>query len=207
MSATPHVLEIPYTDPLAAFARFAADPYATFLDSALTADKRGRYSFIAADPFLTLTSKNGNISLGQQIFVGDPFYVLREQLTLYPLASLPGLPPFQTGVAGYFGYDLCHHLERLPSHRLDDMQFPDLALGFYDVVIAFDHQQQRAWIFSSGYPEREPRARQDRARARAEAFQSLITDPPAPPSTFHFPPFDLQPPTLPALPTKPPSSA
>jgi para-aminobenzoate synthetase component 1 len=32
------------------------------------------------------------------------------------------------------------------------MQFPDLILGFYDLVMSFDHQENRAWVFSSGYP-------------------------------------------------------
>ena len=174
MPDVPHVQEIPYTDPLAAFTPCAADPFAIFLDSSLTADHRGRYSFIAADPILTLTSQNGHIRLGGQTFTGDPFAVLREQLAQYPLAPLPDLPPFQTGVAGYFGYDLCHHLERLPAPRHDDRLFPDLSLGFYDVVMAFDHHQQRAWIFSSGYPEREA-ARTTRAQARTKYFQSRIT--------------------------------
>ena len=33
------------------------------------------------------------------------------------------------------------------------MRFPDLALGFHDVIISFDHHERRAWICSSGLPE------------------------------------------------------
>ncbi len=194
MPDVPHVQEIPYTDPLAAFTPCAADPFAIFLDSSLTADRRGRYSFIAADPFLTLTSQNGHIRLGGQTFTGDPFAVLREQLAQYPLAPLPDLPPFQTGVAGYFGYDLCHHLERLPAPRHDDRLFPDLSLGFYDVVMAFDHHQQRAWIFSSGYPERDA-ARTTRAQARTKYFQSRMTRSQSPLSNLHPPTSNFSPPT------------
>jgi len=146
---------IPYTDPVAIFARFAATPYALFLDSALPDARLGRYAFIATDPFLTLTTKNGTITLqspgsAAQTFSGDPFEVLREQVARYPAATLPGLPPFQTGVAGYWGYDLSHHLERLPRPTRDDLNLPDLALGFYDRVIAFDQIERRAWVIVHG---------------------------------------------------------
>jgi len=160
--------EIPYRDPLAAFYPFAKQPYALFLDSAQTTDRIGRYSFIAANPFLTMTSKNGQIILGEKKMQGNPFDILKTQLDQYAICHRSGLPPFQTGTAGYFGYDLGHHVEELPKARLDDMDFPDLMLGFYDVVIAFDHLQRRAWIFASGYPEVDPQRRKKRARFRIQ---------------------------------------
>jgi anthranilate/para-aminobenzoate synthase component I len=52
------------------------------------------------------------------------------------LPTLPGLPPFQGGAAGLFGYDLCHHIERLPRPHFDEFQTPDLAVGLYDWVLA-----------------------------------------------------------------------
>ena len=60
--------------------------------------------------------------------------VLAERLAAWRADSLPGLPPFQGGAAGLFGYDLCHHLERLPRPRFDEFEMPDLAVGFYDWV-------------------------------------------------------------------------
>lgn len=174
----PHAREIPYLDPLLAFQPFAADDYAIFLDSALADERLGRYSFIAADPFQTLTSKGEVIHLGGQLLRGDPFAVLRRELALYPLTHRAGLPRFQTGVAGYFAYDLCHHLEDLPIPGEDDMGFPDLALGFYDVVLAFDQVQQRAWIISSGCPEVGDAARAARARSRIREFLSRLEDAP-----------------------------
>src|SRR4030095_4876867 len=112
-----------------------------------------RYSYIAIEPFQLLASKNGNISLGNRHFSGDPFALLDAELRRFELAPLPGLPPFQGGVVGYFGYELAQHLERVPMARADDMEFPDLVLGFYDVIIAIDHSERRAWVVSSGFPE------------------------------------------------------
>jgi len=44
---------------------------------------------------------------------------------------------------------------------------PDLHVGFYDLVFAFDHEQERAWLISTGFPEQNDRRRQQRARERA----------------------------------------
>lgn len=162
----PLVKEIPYSEPIGIFALFSEDPGAIFLDSANKENENSQYSFIALDPFLTLSSKNGEIKFGATSVYGDPFLVLQNQLREFTLQTHPALPPFQGGVAGYFSYDLCQHLEKLSQHKIDDMQFPDMALGFYDLVIAFDHQRQAAWIFSSGYPERTTMTRQKRAEER-----------------------------------------
>ncbi|MBG7609500.1 MAG: aminodeoxychorismate synthase component I [Anaerolineae bacterium] len=172
------VREISYRDPLAIFSRFAEQPYALFLDSAQITDRLGRYSFIAADPFLTMISKYGQILLGREKLQGNPFKVLARQINQFAIAHRSGLPPFQTGVAGYFGYDLRHHLEELPKAHVDDMEFPDMVMGFYDVVIAFDHLMQRAWIFSSGYPESDTRSQRKRALDRIQEFEDKIDQAP-----------------------------
>jgi para-aminobenzoate synthetase component 1 len=164
-----HALEIPYEPaPLARFALFAGEPYAALLDSAKRMDRLGRYSFLAVDPFSVLEAKDGRVALDGRSFEGDPFEVLRERLAAFPLMHRDGLPPFQTGAVGFLSYDLCHHLERLPRPLGDDMRFPDLALGFYDVVAAWDHSGRRAFVLSSGWPEPDPAARRKRAVQRAE---------------------------------------
>src|SRR2546425_7181719 len=59
-------------------------------------------------------------------------------------------------------------LERIPRPRYDDLAIPDVVLGLYDWVIAWDHQAQRAWVISTGIPE-QGTARVERA-ARRLAF-------------------------------------
>ncbi len=171
---TPLVQEISYQDPLRVFSLFAGQSGAVFLDSAQKRESCGRYSFIALDPFQTLSSKNGAIQLGGHLTQGNPFMLLEEQLALFPLERLPNLPLFQGGVAGYFGYDLCQHLEKITPRQSDDMQFPDLLLGFYDLVIGFDLDAERAWIFSSGLPVMEKEARESRAKKRLQWLQTQL---------------------------------
>jgi para-aminobenzoate synthetase component 1 len=95
-------------------------------------------------------------------------------LTEWHSESIAGLPPFQGGAAGLFGYDLCHHIERLPRPSRDEFQTPDLAVGFYDWVLAFDHSQRRAWIISTGLPETKPARREHRALRRLRAVQRRL---------------------------------
>ena len=157
-------------DAEAVFLRMASLPHCLFLDSAMRLENLGRYSFVCADPF--------------QYFETKP----REQCELDELESqwqelagdlqgetLDGLPPFQGGLAGLFSYDLGASLESLPQPRRDEFEIPSMAVGFYDVVVAFDHHQQRAWLISQGLPEKDPSARANRALERAAFFQQLLS--------------------------------
>jgi para-aminobenzoate synthetase component 1 len=171
---TPLVREIDYADPVGLFAPLAGDRHAALLDSAVSGGPRGRYSFIAAEPFRSLASKDGVIAIDGERSLGNPFDVLRRELSACALEAVPELPPLQGGVVGYFGYELSQHLERVPFARADDMEFPDLALAFYDVIVAFDHDERRAWILSSGLPASHPAARWHRARKRLDAVSERL---------------------------------
>ena len=85
------------------------------------------------------------------------------------------LPPFQGGAAGLLSYDLRHCFECVPSHRWDEFQVPSLAVGLYDVVLAFDHQEDRAWLISQGFPETESRKRGERAAKRLHHFRAMLS--------------------------------
>ncbi len=148
-------------------------PGLVFLDSARPGGPLGRYSFLAADPIHRIEAKNGRVTLDGESVDGDPFAVTQRLLARYPVAPRPDLPPFQTGLAGFFGYDLRHHLERLPAHATDDQPFPDLCLGFYDVVVAVDHELQRCTVMSSGYPATGS-DRLGRARIRLDAMVARL---------------------------------
>jgi para-aminobenzoate synthetase component I len=172
-----------------------------FLDSAIPGGELGRYSFLTAEPFSWLWSRGRQVWLdGVRQPIADPFTVLAEQRTRWPTETIPDLPPFQGGAAGLFGYNLCHHLERLPRPHFDEFQVPDLALGFYDWVISFDHLKRRAWIVSTGFPETEPARRWQRAGQRLTAVRRWLNAPPLSPSALCPPPSSLLPLQAPSYP-------
>jgi para-aminobenzoate synthetase component 1 len=178
-SAQPPLVEelTPWLDPWDVCRRLASLPHLLFLDSAADHPQLGRYSFVAADPFDWLCVRRGRVvdADGERGTV-DPFAVLRERLEPCHVEPLADLPPFQGGAAGLFGYDLCHHLERLPHPRYDEFETPDLAVGFYDWVVAFDLVQRRAWLISTGLPEIEPARRHHRAGQRLQALEQRLNE-------------------------------
>jgi para-aminobenzoate synthetase component 1 len=165
------------------FQRLAGLKHVLFLDSALSHPALGGYSFLTADPFEWLWARGRRVLVSGERAPrepADPFAVLAERLARFRTEPLPGLPPFQGGAAGLFGYDLCHHLERLPRPRFDEFTVPDLAAGLYDWVIAFDHVAERAWLISTGLPETEPRCRRRHAARRLAAVKRRLHRRPAP---------------------------
>jgi para-aminobenzoate synthetase component 1 len=167
-SAFPLVAELtPAPDPWAVARQLADLPHLLYLDSADRHPDRGRYSFVAADPVDWIVDSTRDPKYP------DPFAELNRRLAAYPLATVPGLPPFQGGVAGLFGYGLQHTVERIPRPRFDEFRVPDLAVGVYDWVIAWDHAADRAWVVSTGYPKGRDRA----AQRLAEVRRRLHADP------------------------------
>lgn len=162
-------------DPWEACRRLGRLPHVLFLDSAARQKEQGRYSFLMADPFDWVCARGTTVHATKGLLAdGDPFRVVAEMLSRFRGETDPALPPFQGGAAGLFGYDLCHHLERLPRPACDDFAVPDLALGFYDWVLSFDHESGRAWIISSGFPETAPRRRSKRARQRLMQVRAIL---------------------------------
>jgi para-aminobenzoate synthetase component 1 len=142
-----------------AFLRLCRLPHCLFLDSALPHPLLGRYSFVAADPFdFFQLPADGTDGLGE----------LARRMAGLRTPRVCGLPPFQGGAAGLFSYDLGRSVEALPRPLVDEFQVPALAVGLYDVVVALDHVEQRAWIVSQGLPEIDPARRRRRAAERLE---------------------------------------
>ncbi len=154
------------------FKRLVDRPGCLFLDSAMQHPCVGRYSFVTADPFAWL---QGGLDEAEAL-LGE----LRRQLRHWRCELLPGLPPFQGGAAGLFSYDLNRHFESIPATRFCDFPLPVLAVGCYDVVLAFDHQQQQGWLISTGIPEEDPEQRRLRAQRRARDFQRWLERPAQP---------------------------
>ncbi len=135
----------------------------------------GRYSFLTADPFEFISARGNECQTAHgKAETNDPFALLTEHLDRYRTESIHGFPPFQGGAAGLFSYDLAHHLERLPRARHDEFVVPDMAVGFYDWVLAFDHGAGGAWIISTGMSEPDGGRRRQRAEKRLRQVQGWL---------------------------------
>ncbi|CAO3359821.1 aminodeoxychorismate synthase component I [Azospirillum melinis] len=169
------IREIPYRDPVAAFAPWSGQPFATLLHSAAEAGGRGRWSIVAVDPFRTVEARGGSVTVDGEAVVGDPFTVLEQELDAHRLPLPADLPvPFAGGAVGFLGYELGQVLERLPARHGGDSGLPDMAFGLYDTVIVFDEWERRGWVLSNGFPERSPVRRRLRAAGRLQSFTDVL---------------------------------
>jgi para-aminobenzoate synthetase component 1 len=168
MTAGPLVEELsPAPEIMVALRALADQPGVLLLESARPDERLGRYSFLTADPF-------DWIEIADVEFGVDPFAALRSRMSRFATDSLPDLPPFQGGAAGLMGYELGHAFERIPQPAGDEFAFPDLAVGLYDWVIAWDRAENRAWIISQGFPETDQPQREQRAQQRLTAVKARL---------------------------------
>ena len=134
---------IPYTDPAVAFGPFAGEAVGALLGG------NDRYSYLAVRPFRVITADSSGVFVDGMARAGDPFSVLERELAACRLPAGDGPVPFRTGAVGFFGYELGRHLERLPPALTDPFGVPDMVVGLYDLIAAFDHKERRAWIIGS----------------------------------------------------------
>lgn len=166
-------------DAFSCFATFKDEPYGFLLDSASGEQKLGRYSFIGADPFLVFKSKGDQVtiaSVGQtKKLKANPFNELKKLLTGYALENRFDWLPFIGGAVGYFGYDLCHFVEKLPYCATDDLGVADCCLGFYDSGVVLDHILGKIYLISTGLPEKESLKAEARAEVRLRELEEKLS--------------------------------
>lgn len=164
---TPFIRELRIKDPIAAYASLRHLPYSLLFDSADRNHPNARYSYVVSHPIETIESKDGQITLTnweeQKKLEGDVFALIAERLKYWipQTQTVRGLPPFQGGAAGLFGYDLVRSFEELPDEALGNEGIPDMAIGIYDQVLVFDHIKDQAWIITHAKNYHDARKKQD----------------------------------------------
>ena len=80
----------------------------------------------------------------------------------------------QGGIAGLFSYDLNQSFDNIPTSKNDEFKVPAIVVAAYDIVIAWDHETDQAWIISQGFPETDLGLRRDRANLRVAYFKEIL---------------------------------
>ncbi len=155
------------------FDRLASRPGAFFLDSASGFGRLGRWSFVGAEPFMTLASRGRESEINHRgertVREGNPFAILRDLLRRFRISASDIPAPFAAGGVGFLSYDLKDFVEKLPSRAARDLPVPELHVAFYESVLAFDHEEGRAWLSGAG----EAMSLKGRRARAAEAAQRL----------------------------------
>ena len=150
----------PELTPLRALAAVERDPHTIFLESCGPAAEGARWTLLAFDPLYRLEVRGGALwrvtrdGATTQI-PGDPLTALARAWPEPKTYEDDGLDlPFRSGLAGYLGYDLKDCIERYPGRARRESSLPDVSLGYYDVVFAWDRITGEGWAVSTGAPER-----------------------------------------------------
>jgi anthranilate synthase component 1 len=130
--------------PVSAFHLLDTGPCACLFESVVGGEKVGRYSFLAAEPFLQIEARGQRMEVvaaghTEEFDSADPLAELKRHVERFRAARLPELPPFTSGAVGYAGYDVVRYTERLPNAPADDRNLPDLSFAFYDRMVVFDN--------------------------------------------------------------------
>jgi para-aminobenzoate synthetase component 1 len=165
--------------------RFGARHLPFVLDSSLSNDGLGTWSFFGADPFLVFEGKDGSyvergtfdveysaldregsIGDGEVTTSGDGLVLLRELMAKYSSTNTSGIP-FVGGAVGFIAYDYGRQVELLPDLTEDDRGMPDIHFGFYDGIAALNHHTGELSLIALGL-----RADEDVVLAELQAIMS-----------------------------------
>jgi len=165
--------------------RFGARELPFVLDSSLSNDGLGQWSFFGADPFLVFSGKDGayvecpTLNVERRALKGDGLKLLRELMAGYVVENESGIP-FVGGAVGFLAYDYGRQIEAIPDRTLDDRDMPDMHFGFYDGIAALNHQTGELCLIALGI-----RADEDVVLAELQAFVTSSLTPTNPLSPQH----------------------
>lgn len=140
----------------AVFQHFAADNWAILLDSANAPHQDARFDIICANPIATLVTQGEQTDIQRvlphlDLPVGinatyDPFALVNALLTHWYPHSFASEFPFSGGAMGSFSYDLGRRIEAIAASAKQDIQLPEMNIGFYDWALIFDYQSQHWYL-------------------------------------------------------------
>ncbi|MFD1215993.1 anthranilate synthase component I [Microbulbifer celer] len=136
--------------PLTTYMKLAARDggrYSYLFESVQGGEKWGRYSIIGLPARTVLRAREHEVTIErdgkvvEQRQVEDPLAFVEEFQGRYKVPELEGLPRFNGGLVGYFGYDVVRYIEPKLAHSCppDNIGNPDILLMVSDEVVVFDN--------------------------------------------------------------------
>ncbi|MCO7514117.1 anthranilate synthase component I [Pseudomonas guariconensis] len=136
-----------FDTPLSIYLKLADQPNSYLLESVQGGEKWGRYSMIGLPSRTVLRVHGYHVSIlqdGEEVEshdVEDPLAFVEAFKDRYKVADIPGLPRFNGGLVGYFGYDCVRYVEKRlgACPNPDPLGVPDILLMVSDAVVVFDN--------------------------------------------------------------------
>jgi len=140
--------------PLSTYLKLADGPYSYLFESVQGGEKWGRYSIIGLPCKKVVRISGYEVSIlqdnkiKQRITVEDPLAWIESFQEEYKVPEVDGLPKFNGGLVGYFGYDTIRYIEpRLKEcPNTDQLGLPDILLMVSDELVVHDNLSGKLFI-------------------------------------------------------------
>jgi anthranilate synthase component 1 len=145
--------------PLSTYLKLAHGRYTYLLESVQGGEKWGRYSIIGLPcrTVLKVSADQVRVETDGQLVEesrqADPLAFVEQFQARYRVPELEGLPRFNGGLVGYFGYDTVRYIEpRLSNVPKDELGTPDILLMVSDQLVVFDNLSGRLMLICHADP-------------------------------------------------------
>ncbi|MBR9647709.1 anthranilate synthase component I [Clostridium tyrobutyricum] len=118
--------------------------------------KKGRYSFIASNPYIKMKSFKDEICIEKkeetQKVKGKIIELVKKFMDINYNNNILDIP-FTGGAIGYAGYDVIKQYENISDNNIDDLKIPEAYFMFYKSFICYDHLKHRIILVYNVFPE------------------------------------------------------
>jgi para-aminobenzoate synthetase component I len=129
----------------------------------LESGRGGRYSIAAFKPEVIFSGKDHQLTISRDgkttTLKGNPLELVKQQLEMFQVPEIEGLPDFQGGAIGYISYDYARYIEKLPQLAKDDSGIPEVYFQVFLEWFVFDHQTETLWIMALNDSGQEEQAK------------------------------------------------
>ena len=174
-----------FDTPLSIYLKLADGANSYLLESVQGGEKWGRYSIIGLPCRTVLRVYGHSVSISvdgvesERFDCEDPLAFVEQFKERYRVPTLPGLPRFNGGLVGYFGYDCVRYVEKRlgASPNPDPLGVPDILLMVSDAVVVFDNLAGKMHAIVLVDPAEEQAFEQGQARLQGllETLRQPIT--------------------------------
>ncbi len=146
--------------PLSTYMKLCTAPYSYLFESVQGGEKWGRYSMIGLPAKRIITASGTRITIIEngdtvdEYRVDNPLAEIERIQQTYKVAEIEGMPRFNGGLVGYFGYETIRYIEpRLNKNdKTDPIGSPDILLMVSDEVVVFDNLGGKLYIIVHADP-------------------------------------------------------
>jgi len=155
--------------PLSTYLKLADGPYSYLFESVQGGEKWGRYSIIGLPCRKIIRVSGYDINIIEDgktvetLTVDDPLEWIESFQAEYKVPEIEGLPKFNGGLVGYFGYDTIRYIEPKLKNcpNTEQLELPDILLMVSDELVVHDNLSGKLFIIvhadENGFVEAEQR--------------------------------------------------